>query len=74
MSWFSNFFNSSVARAVTRLALELSVMSLDNRVVRPLLVGLGAARQAADELGLEREKRFLGKLHRYMGEPEIPEE
>lgn len=74
MSWFSRLLKSKLARSIAKIALELGVGSMDKRVSKPLIVGLVAAQGVANELGLEKEKRALSKLYRYMGEPEIPEE
>ena len=73
MSWFSRFFKSATTRAISKLILELTVMGLDPRVVRPLVMGLYSARDIAQELDKGRELRFLDKLLRYMGNPGRPE-
>ena len=72
MNWFKRLFKSRAARAVSKLVLELSIISMDDRVVRPLLLGLYSARDVAVEIGAERETRFLDKLLRYMGSPGRP--
>ena len=72
MSWFSRFFKSATTRAISKLILEMSVMSLDPRVIKPLLIGIYAARDIAVESRKLREYHFLDKLLRYMGSPERP--
>ncbi len=72
MGWLKRLFESSTTRAISKLILELTVMGLDPRVIKPLLIGIYAARDIAVELGKEREQRFLDKLLRYMGSPERP--
>ena len=72
MNWLKRIFRSTTTRAISKLILELTVTGLDPRVIKPLLLGIYAARDIAAELGKGREARFLDKLVRYMGSPARP--